>query len=462
MRCQVFISGGGIAGLTLGLILARQGIDTVVAERSQGTGLMYKGELLQPKSLQILENLGLLAHLRRESFIVRTIRMQEQPVDPPPGTGARGKKHRDIVFDYGKLASPYDYALMHPHESLKQLLLDEAQALPSFHWIQPGSFTGLSRDADGRATAATVDTPDGPITVTADLFVGAEGRVSRMREEMGATAERTDYNHHFLTVSFGRPDTLGEATIISQGARFLGLFPLPDSQVRTVFLIRPEEFKAMRREGLERFYQEYRELRPDLEGYVDQIQRWKDIQLMIPFRHNADHYIKDNIAIMGDAAHNVHPMAGEGMNMAIQDADILGHLVSWSYREQHRVEDCLPWYERVRRERAQFISELSHLSALAYSFDQQVIQRARSHVLKRIEQSDYLHFKYMLNISGLGEWPETLFDRFRQLGLLPAGTTLSAAERLARRFREDDDYPWLSKAASLAAPGQTNGGIKDA
>ncbi|WP_020618206.1 FAD-dependent oxidoreductase [Paenibacillus daejeonensis] len=461
MRCQVFISGGGVAGLTLGLILAREGIDTVVAERSPGGGLMYKGELLQPKSLKILDNLGLLGHLRRESFTVRTIRMQEQPVDPPPD-GEPRRSSRDIVFDYGKLASPYDYALMHPHEELKQLLLDEAQALPSFRWIQPGSFTGLNRDADGRAVSATVDTPDGPLTVTADLFVGAEGRVSRMREEMNTVAKRTDYNHHFLTVSFGRPDTLDEATIISQGSRFLGLFPLPDQQVRTVFLIKPEEFKQMRREGLERFYREYREMRPDLEGYVDEIQRWKDIQLMIPFRHNANRYIRHNIAIMGDAAHNVHPMAGEGMNMAIQDADILGHLISWSYREQRDIEDSLPWYERVRRQRAQFISELSHLSALAYSFDQDVVRRARSHVLKRIEQSDYLHFKYMLNISGLGEWPENLFDRFRQLGVLPGGSSLSKAERLARRFREEEDYPWLSKVGSLAAPGTMNGGEKDA
>lgn len=458
MRCQVFVSGGGVAGLTLGLILARGGIDTVVVERSPGESKMYKGELLQPKSLQILHRLGLLEQLQQESFVVRTIRMQEQQPEPPEA----GRQARDIVFDYGRLAAPYDYALMHPHEQLKQRLLHAALALPTFHWIQPGSFVGLARDADGRAVSAVVETPDETLRIEADLFVGAEGRVSRMREEMDAKTRRSDYNHHFLTVSFDRPDTLDEATIISRGSRFLGLFPLPDHQVRTVFLIRPDEFKAMRREGLERFYQEYRELRPDLSGYVEGIRKWQEIQLMIPFRHNADRYCRDNIAILGDAAHNVHPMAGEGMNMAIQDADILGHLVSWSYEHGRPIDDTLPWYERVRQGRARFISELSHLSALAYSYDGDLVQRARSRVLQRIEQSDYLHFKYMLNISGLGEWPETLFDRFRQLGLLPAERSLSKAERLARRFRSREDYPWLSQADNLAAPGSTNGGVKDA
>ncbi|CAM4470426.1 FAD-dependent oxidoreductase [Paenibacillus tarimensis] len=437
MRCQVFISGGGIAGLTLGLLLSRHGINVIVAEKKRGEGLMYKGELLQPKSLQILDQLGALRPLEKTSFKVRTMRLKELYV-------SAGSDSRDAVMDYSVLLPPYDFALMHPHEKLKGLLMEEALKCPCFTMLQPGHVTGLERDESGRARAAFVKTPDEQLRVEADVFVGAEGRVSPVRETMDVKMNRTDYNHHFLTVSFRKPPELTEATILSQGSRFLGLFPLPDKRVRTVYLIRPDEFKPMRSSGLESFYQAYRELYPPMEGCVEEIQSWKEIQLMIPFRHQAGRYVESNIAIIGDAAHNVHPMAGEGMNMAIQDADILGQLLVYLYKENLPLGSALNEYDSVRRPRAEYISGLSHLSALAYSYTFPGISRIRPRILQSIANSPYLHYKYMLNISGLGIWPDTLPDRLIQLGVLPGGRTLSDKEKLRRRFSIEEDYPWLA------------------
>jgi len=438
MRCRVFISGGGVAGLTLGLTLVKQGIDVVLAERRRGEGLQYKGELLQPKSLQVLDRLGVLAPVAAGSFPVRTMRLRELGGESGSSAGAG-----DAVFDYSILAPPYHYALMHPHEQLKGILLDGARRYPAFTLLQPGNVTGLKRGADGRVRAAAVETPDGTVTVEADFFLGAEGRVSPIRSEMDIGAERAEYNHHFLTVSFDRPPELREATVISRQHRFLGLFPLPGDRVRTVLLIRPDEYKAMRTEGLSRFSREYIRLYPAMDGYVQRLESWKQIQLMIPFRYNAERYVRDNLAIVGDAAHNVHPMAGEGMNMAIQDADILGRLIAHLYHANRPLRNALYWYDRVRRPRSAFVLKLSHLSALAYSYDYPGVSRLRGRVLQSIAASDYLLFKYMLNVSGLGQWPDTPVDRLMMLGLWPDGRPLSEPERLGCRFTDMDDYPWL-------------------
>ncbi|AEI45469.1 FAD-dependent oxidoreductase [Paenibacillus mucilaginosus] len=442
MRSNVFISGGGVAGLTLALLLAREGLSVVLAEQSRGPLSLYKGELLQPKSLAILDKLGVLDDLIRTGRKVHTIHMRELEEARP--SQERPAVEAEIRFEYGVLGAPYNYALMVPHEKLKSCLEEHAVRTGRVKLLRPGRCTGLVQGVWGLAEEALVETGSGLERIAADYFIGAEGRTSPTRLHMGVRMRRSGYNHHFLTVSFPSPPSLDDSLILSRGGRFLGLFPLPEGQVRTVLLIKPEEYQSMRSEGLESFYREYVSLLPELGGYVHQIREWRKIQLMIPFRSHADRYVSGNMAILGDAAHNVHPMAGEGMNMAIQDADVLGSLLVWLRRCGHRSPAGLTWYERVRRPRASYISRLSHLSALAYAYEAGPWEWMRTRVLQAIERSPYLHYKYMLNVSGLGLWPDSPADLMRQAGLWPDRRSLSEEERLRMRFSDKDDYPWLN------------------
>ncbi|MCZ8523176.1 NAD(P)/FAD-dependent oxidoreductase [Paenibacillus mucilaginosus] len=441
MRSDVFISGGGVAGLTLALLLAQDGLSVVLAEQSRGPLSLYKGELLQPKSLAILDKLGALDDLLQTGRKVHTIHMRELEETAPQEESP--VLHSEIRFHYAVLGAPYNYALMVPHEKLKSCLQERALRTGRVKLLRPGKCTGLVQGASGLAEEALVDTPDGPERIQADYFVGAEGRTSPTREQMGAKMSRSGYNHHFLTVSFPSPPSLDDSLILSRGGRFLGLFPLPDGLVRTVLLIKPEEYQTMRSQGLQAFYREYLSLLPELGGYVQQITEWRKIQLMIPFRSHADRYVSGNMAILGDAAHNVHPMAGEGMNMAIQDADVLGSLLVWLKRRTGGSPAGLSWYEKVRRPRARYISRLSHLSALAYAYEAGPWEWMRARVLQTIERSPYLHYKYMLNISGLGLWPDSPADLMRQAGMWPDRSPLSEEERRRSVFSEEDDYPWM-------------------
>jgi 2-polyprenyl-6-methoxyphenol hydroxylase-like FAD-dependent oxidoreductase len=283
-------------------------------------------------------------------------------------------------------------------------------------------------------------------SIEAQFYVGAEGRVSTVRDEMDVHIKQNSYNHHFLTVSFPSPPSLKSLSIITTQQRFLGLFPLPDQQVRSVLLIKPGKYKTMRKQGLDSFYQAYSDLMPDMEGYVNQVRSWKQIQLMIPVRHNVSSYVQDNCVLVGDAAHSVHPMAGEGMNLAIQDSDVLGELICWMYETGHTDASRLKWYEQVRKPRAEFVSSLSHQAALLYSFPSLSWQKLRMKGIHNTERNRRLHFKQMLNTSGLGIWKFTILDRMKQIGLAPnigSNKTVSAPEQQSHFFTEKDDYPWL-------------------
>ncbi|MDE5412740.1 FAD-dependent oxidoreductase [Alkalihalobacterium chitinilyticum] len=430
---NVFISGGGIAGLTLALKLLQNNINVTVVEKNAKPSPKYKGELLQPKSIEILSHLGLGDQLLKygekiEQMIVKEIEPTHQV--------------KYAKWDYRILDHSFNYAMMIPHEKLKEILLDACHQLNDHFYFGDTKFITLEPEGTGLKQVAVIEQAGEEKRIPSDFFVGAEGRMSPVRQTLGIGLKRKKYNHHFLTVSFPKPSQLKEATIITKGDQLLGVFPLPNDLVRTVLLIKSGEYKQLLRSGLDTLHQRYIDLMPAMDGFVQSVDSFKKIQLMIPVNHHAETYVFENTAIIGDAAHSVHPIAGEGMNLAIQDSDVLGELLTWMDRTNQLDPTLLRWFERVRRPRVEYISNLSHLSALVYSYDFALWRKFRMQVLQRIEKNSYLHFKQILNISGLGAWKENMFDRLMQAGFPLAQHLGPSFNQKEHFYTKEDDYPW--------------------
>ncbi len=434
MQTDVFIAGGGVGGLALAAKLASRGVHVVLAEQLKRESPIYKGELLQPKTLAILERLGVLDEVEANGHVLDQLRFQEVHRNP----GSPPEEVNLTELDYGRVASVYDHALMVPHEKTKEILRSRAKSYGEFfHYLPATRFLGFENGM------AKVKNKKDISYIQADVYIGAEGRSSPTRDAMNVKVNRKDYNHHFLTVTIPRPETFTKGKVITTSSCFLGLFPLPDNEVRTVFLIKAGEYKRIQEKGLEHLYQAYSELEPELSEGVRSIKDWKTVQLMIPYTYHVDRYYSGNLAIIGDAAHTVHPMAGEGMNLAIQDADVLGELLAWCKEENRPYDQYLHYYEDVRRPRVEFLLTLSHLSALVYSFQYEWWRQFRMRAVQRIYDDDYLHVKQMLNISGLGKWDFTLIDRAIQGSMLPPRRKkVSDQKQHQYLFSEAEDYPW--------------------
>ncbi len=430
MKTDVFISGGGIGGLCLALKLAKNGVDVTVAERLPGPSPIYKGELLQPKSLEIFSDLQVLNQIMDHGHKIENLQLQE--------LNSQYKRLNESILYYTHLPSDTPYAVMIHHEKLKELIRKRAGNFPNFHYLKG---TVCERIEGQTAYVKNRETKKESM-IESTFIIGAEGRTSVTRDRMGITVEEETYNHHFLTVTFPRPDSLTEGKIISNDHAFLGLFPLPDNQVRSVYLIPAGEFKKLRKEPISTFHQLYINMCPELDGYVQHIESWKPIQLMVPQRYHIDTYTQNHLALLGDAAHTVHPMAGEGMNMAIQDADVLGELLSDMFKQERLSTVNLEWFPKVRRSRVTYQLFISHLSALAYSYPYKTIRWLRGNGVKRMEKDPILHFKQMLNVSGLGVWKETIVDRMVMAGLLPLRDENATSNKREKRFTREEDYPW--------------------
>ncbi|WKA55819.1 FAD-dependent oxidoreductase [Planococcus shixiaomingii] len=429
MKTDVFISGGGIGGLTLALKLVQRGVDVVLAERQTKAPATYKGELLQPKSMKVFDGLGLFEEVQKRSNQIKVLDMLEL---------SSSLKVLDQSFmDYSVLPGKYNASYMMPHEELKDMMLQLASSFTHFHYLSGTACKGFVDQT------ALLKRGSEQLKVEATYFFGAEGRSSVTRKEMGIEVKQTTYNHHFLTVTFPRDEKFTDGKIISTYNRFLGLFPLPDGKVRSVYLIPQGDYKQLKQKPISHFHKLYTDLAPVVDGYVQKLTDWKEIQLMIPVMFHAPTYVKENKAIIGDAAHAVHPMAGEGMNMAIQDADILGELTADMLEFGKTDPANLTWYENVRYKRADHVLQLSHLAALAYSFPFKPVSFIRKKTFERMEEDPILHFKQMLNVSGLGMWKENVRDRFIQGGLMPIRSKdLPTDTKELKYFTREDDYPW--------------------
>ncbi|SES25048.1 FAD-dependent oxidoreductase [Salipaludibacillus aurantiacus] len=443
-KYDVVIIGGGIGGLTLALKLVQADVRVLVVEKAKQPGKIYKGELLQPKSLEIFKEMGIAYQIVEASFSLPTIHTYEM-TEKKDGTL---KEELYIPLHYNRLSSPFPEARMIPHEKLKELVIREAEKYPAFTYWNPATFqTFTVKDEwNKRFEKAKIAYDGEEVEVEAHFFVGAEGRSSLLRKAMNEHVITTQYNHQFLTVTFPRPKDFTQAKMYASHDSFIGLFPLPEDQVRSVMLIKPGQYKEMKKKGLHTFYKPFERFEPGLKGYPENIQSWKEIQLMIPIRHNIPNYVKGNAVIIGDAAHTVHPMAGEGMNLAIQDGAVLGELFVWMFKEGRLHPANLRKFEKVRKKRADRLSRLSHLSALAYSWPYKWVQRGRMFALKRLERHPVLHYKHMLNISGIGWWPYSALDGLRFLG---PGQVFSRKrfEKKSEKmlFSNKNDYPWYFK-----------------
>lgn len=429
MKTDVFIGGGGIGGLTLALKLVRRGFDVVLAERMAVRSPTYKGELLQPKSMQVFDGLGVYDSICDRSNEIKVLDMLEL---------SSTLKVKDQSFmDYSVLPGKYNAAYMIHHEELKTIIREAACEYDNFHYLKGTACKGYTDHT------AILQKGTEKFEVEAEFFFGAEGRSSVTRKAMEVEVKQTTYNHHFLTVTFPRAENFTDGKIISTYNRFLGLFPLPDDQVRSVYLIPPGDYKTLKEKPISHFHKLYTDLAPAVDGYVQQLTDWKKIQLMIPVMYHANSYVKGNKAIIGDAAHAVHPMAGEGMNMAIQDADVLGELAADMLTEKTVDTANLKWYEKVRYRRADHVIQLSHLAALAYSFPYRPVSYLRQRTFDRMEEDPILHFKQMLNVSGLGLWKENVRDRFIQGGFMPVrAKELPKDTKELKYYKPEDDYPW--------------------
>jgi 2-polyprenyl-6-methoxyphenol hydroxylase-like FAD-dependent oxidoreductase len=165
-RCCV--AGGGPAGMMLGFLLARAGVDVVVLEKHADFLRDFRGDTIHPSTLELMRELGLLA-----SFL----KLPHQQV------AALNARFGDVdlkLADFSELPTHCRFIALMPQWDFLNFLAERAQPYPAFHLRMRTEVTGLI-EQHSRVVGVTATTPEGPLEVRADLVIGADGRHSTVR-----------------------------------------------------------------------------------------------------------------------------------------------------------------------------------------------------------------------------------------------------------------------------------------
>ena len=173
---QCAIAGGGPAGMMLGFLLARAGIDVVVLEKHADFLRDFRGDTIHPSTLEIMYELGILDDfLKRPRQEVRTL------------AGQIGDE-RVSLADFSHLPTHCRFIALMPQWDFLDFLAEQARRFPGFHLKMRARVTDLLME-DGRVLGLQAETPEGQLEVRADLVVGADGRHSDVRMRAGLKVE---------------------------------------------------------------------------------------------------------------------------------------------------------------------------------------------------------------------------------------------------------------------------------
>ena len=337
LNARCCIVGGGPAGMMLGLLLARAGVDTMVLEKHGDFLRDFRGDTIQPSTLELMYELGLLVDfLKRRHDELRQIEAQ---------IGSE----RVIIGDFSHLPTHCKFIALMPQWDFLDFLAAGARRYPSFRLEMDCQAEDLIV-ADGRVAGVVAVSPRGALEIRADLVIGADGRHSTVRQktqlesaDLGAPIDvlwlRMPKREGDAPQTLGRVDTGRILVMLDRGDYW-----------QCAFVIRKGGYDEVRRRGLPALRNEIARLAGLDRERLETVRDWSDIKLLTVAVDRLKRWHRPGVLCIGDAAHAMSPIGGVGINLAIQDAVASANILVPALRQGGAIADAALHQVQRRRE----------------------------------------------------------------------------------------------------------------
>ena len=307
LTTQCCIAGGGPAGMMLGFLLARAGVRVVVLEKHADFLRDFRGDTVHPSTLELIYELGLL-----DEFL----KLPHRTVDR---LSLQVGNQRVRLIDLTHLPTQCKFIALMPQWDFLNFLAAHGRRYGQFDLRMRAEATDLIERTD-RVAGVRVKTPDGELTVEADLVVGCDGRHSTVREK--ADLQSDDYGAPMDALWFRvtRRDSDGADVFghIEAGALLVMLDR--GDYWQCAFVIPKGGIDRVKADGIEAFRSRVVALSPFLADRVGELKSFDDIKLLSVMVNRLRQWWRPGLICIGDAAHAMSPIGGVGINIAVQDA----------------------------------------------------------------------------------------------------------------------------------------------
>jgi 2-polyprenyl-6-methoxyphenol hydroxylase-like FAD-dependent oxidoreductase len=312
-RCCIV--GGGPAGMMLGYLLGRAGIDTVVLEKHADFFRDFRGDTVHSSTLQVMDELGLI-----DGFL-KLPHQQLQKMDGKFG----GASIR--IADLSRLKAKYPFIAFMPQWDFLNFLRESGKRFASLRVLMNADATDLIWSGD-RVVGVRSDMPDGPVEIRADLTVGCDGRHSIVRQRANLGVEDIGAPMDVLWFRAGKRAGENESVFARvETGKMMVTFDRGDYW-QCAYVIAKGQYDAVRARGLDAFRDDVIGMAPILKSGMSDVKTWEDVKLLTVAINRLKRWTRPGLLCIGDAAHAMSPVGGVGVNLAVQDAVATANLLA--------------------------------------------------------------------------------------------------------------------------------------
>jgi 2-polyprenyl-6-methoxyphenol hydroxylase-like FAD-dependent oxidoreductase len=313
VRCCIV--GGGPAGMMLGYLLGRAGIDVVVLEKHADFFRDFRGDTVHPSTLQVMDELGLI-----DDFL-KLPHQRLQAMDGLIG----GTKVR--IADLRRLNTKYPFIAFMPQWDFLNFLREAGKRFASLEVLMNTEAVDLIHRGEAIA-GVRARTPDGVIDIEADLTIACDGRHSTVRERAGLAVEEIGAPMDVLWFRVGRkPDETENLFARIEPGKMMVTFDRGDYW-QCAYVIAKGQHEAVKARGLPALLDDVVRMAPVLKHGIADVKSFDDVKLLTVAINRLSRWTRPGLLCIGDAAHAMSPVGGVGVNLAVQDAVATANLLA--------------------------------------------------------------------------------------------------------------------------------------
>ncbi|MEA5569710.1 FAD-dependent hydroxylase [Calothrix sp. UHCC 0171] len=333
---DLVIVGGGIVGLTLASALKDSGLSLLLIEARVESAAVMKGQAYAVHMLSALiyQGIGVWDKMLPNIETYRRVRLSDA-------------NYPNVVEFNTEDIGKDDLGYVAEHQALLHPLQEFVKNCQNVTILCPAEVVETQYLQDAAVT--TIKLAGKTQTIRSKLLVAADGSRSRIRQAAGISTSGWKYWQSCI-VAFVKPEKSHNETAYEkfQASGPFAILPLPGNRCRIVWTAPHEEAKALCELDDEQFLQELSQRYGSQMGKLELLgERFIfPVQLM-----QSDKYVSDRLALIGDAAHNCHPVGGQGLNLGIRDVAALAQVIQEAHQVGKDIGDIkvLKKYERWRK-----------------------------------------------------------------------------------------------------------------
>ncbi|MGX1322489.1 2-polyprenyl-6-methoxyphenol hydroxylase-like FAD-dependent oxidoreductase [Bradyrhizobium sp. USDA 377] len=335
VKARCCVVGGGPAGMMLGYLLGRAGIDVVVLEKHADFFRDFRGDTVHPSTLKVMDELGLI-----DGFLKLPHQRLQKMDGLFGGTPVR-------IADLGRLHTKYPFIAFMPQWDFLNFLREEGQRFASLKVMMNTEAVDLIRRGDTIA-GVRAKTPEGAIDIEADLTIACDGRHSTVRERAGLEVEEIGAPMDVLWFRAGRKaDETENLFARIEPGKMMITFDRGDYW-QCAYVIAKGQHDAVKARGLQALLDDVVRMAPVLRSGIADVKSFDDVKLLTVAINRLKRWTRPGLLLIGDAAHAMSPVGGVGVNLAVQDAVATANLLADKLQSGCPSEDEL---DAVRRRR---------------------------------------------------------------------------------------------------------------